>query len=77
MFAMWTMYSSYQSLSLYETRILFLIGFFIFRIGTKISSLFLKRLTQETADLVTFTEEIRSGKLYFVCSVGSLLANSS
>ena len=26
---------------------------------------------QETADLVTFTEEIRSGKLHFLCSVMS------
>ena len=24
---------------------------------------------QETADLVTFTEEIHNGKLHFVCSV--------
>ena len=27
---------------------------------------------QKTADLVTFTEEIRNGKLYFLCSVGFL-----
>ena len=26
---------------------------------------------QETADLVTFTEEILNGKLYFLCSVVS------
>ena len=25
--------------------------------------------TQETADLVTFTEEMLNGKLYFLCSV--------
>ena len=26
-------------------------------------------MTQETADLVTFTEEILNGKLHFLCSV--------
>ena len=26
---------------------------------------------EETADLVTFTEEIRNGKLHFLCSVSS------
>ena len=28
-------------------------------------------ITQETADLVTFTEEIRNGKLHFLCSEAS------
>ena len=27
---------------------------------------------QETADLVTFTEEILKGKLHFLCSVGPI-----
>ena len=30
---------------------------------------FLSKLLQETADLVTFTEEIFNGKLHFLCSV--------
>ena len=35
-----------------------------------IKELFHKRsFPQETADLVTFTEEILNGKLYFLCSV--------
>ena len=33
---------------------------------------------QETADLVTFTEEILNGKLHFLCSVlGTLLFNKN
>ena len=28
----------------------------------------------ETADLVTFTEEIVNGKLYFLCSVGLIFS---
>ena len=33
--------------------------------------------SQETADLVTFTEEILDGKLYFLCSECSAYSNSS
>ena len=32
---------------------------------------------QETADSVTFTEEIVDGKLHFLCSEGSLPANGT
>ena len=32
---------------------------------------------QETADLVTFTEEILNGKLHFLCSEGSSLVMQS
>ena len=31
--------------------------------------------SQETADLVTFTEEILSGKLHFLCSETKLLSH--
>ena len=32
---------------------------------------------QETADLVTFTEEILNGKLYFLCSVSGHFSTSA
>ena len=33
------------------------------------------KLNLETADLVTFTEEIVNGKLHFLCSVGLIFSN--
>ena len=34
------------------------------------------RNPQESADLLTFTEEIHNGKLHFLCSVGFLVLDS-
>ena len=33
---------------------------------------FFRKCDCETADLVTFTEEILNGKLYFLCSIASM-----
>ena len=48
----------------------------VFNMSFKISFNIILKAPQETADLVTFPEEILNGKLHFLCNADTLEANN-